>query len=180
MIVPTGIGAAIGGYAGDALPVARTLSSVVDCLIAHPNVRILNFKFSVLKSRIWQSPSLPLWRWLILTVAAGAECGDALLANAECVVRRRLCPWPLCWRPMGSHACSPKQGNFGNWNLIFSTHFIGLFYLVFDLWSRWVWFLIVASRRSFVFAICKWRMLRGLPLACLLWNMLSLTLHCRY
>ncbi|KAE8022827.1 hypothetical protein FH972_008596 [Carpinus fangiana] len=38
MIVPTGIGAAIGGFAGDALPVARTLSSVVDCLITHPNV----------------------------------------------------------------------------------------------------------------------------------------------
>ncbi|XP_061991881.1 uncharacterized protein LOC133709937 [Rosa rugosa] len=38
MIVPTGVGAAIGGYAGDALPVARTLASVVDCLITHPNV----------------------------------------------------------------------------------------------------------------------------------------------
>ncbi|KAG9151934.1 hypothetical protein Leryth_002211 [Lithospermum erythrorhizon] len=38
MIVPTGVGAAIGGYAGDALPVARALSSVVDCLITHPNV----------------------------------------------------------------------------------------------------------------------------------------------
>ncbi|XP_060214653.1 uncharacterized protein LOC132641626 isoform X2 [Lycium barbarum] len=38
MIVPTGVGAAIGGYAGDALPVARALSSVVDCLISHPNV----------------------------------------------------------------------------------------------------------------------------------------------
>lgn len=38
MIVPTGIGAAIGGYAGDALPVARALSSLVDCLISHPNV----------------------------------------------------------------------------------------------------------------------------------------------
>ncbi|KAJ1425425.1 hypothetical protein SESBI_11139 [Sesbania bispinosa] len=40
MIVPTGIGAAIGGYAGDALPVARALSTVVDCLITHPNVPI--------------------------------------------------------------------------------------------------------------------------------------------
>ena len=39
MIVPTGIGAAIGGFAGDALPTARALSSVVDCLITHPNVR---------------------------------------------------------------------------------------------------------------------------------------------
>lgn len=38
MIVPTGVGAAIGGFAGDALPVARALSSIVDCLITHPNV----------------------------------------------------------------------------------------------------------------------------------------------
>jgi len=38
LIVPTGIGAAIGGYAGDALPVARALAEVVDRLITHPNV----------------------------------------------------------------------------------------------------------------------------------------------
>ncbi|EPS71703.1 hypothetical protein M569_03054, partial [Genlisea aurea] len=38
MIVPTGVAAKIGGYAGDALPVARALASVVDCLISHPNV----------------------------------------------------------------------------------------------------------------------------------------------
>ncbi|MGC1307243.1 MAG: DUF3326 domain-containing protein [Phormidesmis sp.] len=38
LIVPTGIGAAIGGYAGDALPVARTLARVTDRLITHPNV----------------------------------------------------------------------------------------------------------------------------------------------
>ncbi|CAK9198407.1 unnamed protein product [Sphagnum troendelagicum] len=38
MIVPTGTGATIGGFAGDALPVARALASVVDCLITHPNV----------------------------------------------------------------------------------------------------------------------------------------------
>ena len=38
MIVPTGIGASIGGYAGDALPAARLLSCVVDRLITHPNV----------------------------------------------------------------------------------------------------------------------------------------------
>jgi hypothetical protein len=36
--VPTGIGAAIGGYAGDAMPVARAFTSVVDRLITHPNV----------------------------------------------------------------------------------------------------------------------------------------------
>ncbi len=38
LIIPTGIGAAIGGYAGDALPIARTLASVTDRLITHPNV----------------------------------------------------------------------------------------------------------------------------------------------
>ena len=38
LIVPTGVGAAIGGYAGDALPVARALASVADRLITHPNV----------------------------------------------------------------------------------------------------------------------------------------------
>ncbi|CAM9996398.1 unnamed protein product, partial [Hapterophycus canaliculatus] len=38
LVVPTGIGAAIGGYAGDALPVARAMSSVVDNLVTHPNV----------------------------------------------------------------------------------------------------------------------------------------------
>ncbi len=38
LIVPTGIGAAIGGYAGDALPVARMMSQVCDRLITHPNV----------------------------------------------------------------------------------------------------------------------------------------------
>ncbi|WP_181357706.1 DUF3326 domain-containing protein [Stenomitos frigidus] len=38
LIVPTGVGAAIGGYAGDALPIARAIAQVADCLITHPNV----------------------------------------------------------------------------------------------------------------------------------------------
>lgn len=38
LVVPTGVGAAIGGYAGDALPVARVVASVVDRLVTHPNV----------------------------------------------------------------------------------------------------------------------------------------------
>ncbi len=38
LIVPTGIGAAIGGYAGDAMPVARAIAQVADRLITHPNV----------------------------------------------------------------------------------------------------------------------------------------------
>lgn len=38
LIVPTGIGASIGGFAGDANPVAHLLSKVSDYLITHPNV----------------------------------------------------------------------------------------------------------------------------------------------
>lgn len=38
LIIPTGVGAAIGGYGGDAIPVARAMAQVADCLITHPNV----------------------------------------------------------------------------------------------------------------------------------------------
>ena len=38
LLVPTGIGASIGGYAGDALPVARAIAQISDRLITHPNV----------------------------------------------------------------------------------------------------------------------------------------------
>ena len=38
MLVPTGIGCEIGGYAGDALPSARLLAAASGCLITHPNV----------------------------------------------------------------------------------------------------------------------------------------------
>lgn len=38
LLVPTGIGAEIGGHAGDAGPVAKLLAEVSDTLIIHPNV----------------------------------------------------------------------------------------------------------------------------------------------
>ena len=38
LLVPTGIGAEIGGHAGDATPVARLLAEACDTLITHPNV----------------------------------------------------------------------------------------------------------------------------------------------
>ena len=38
LLVPTGVGAAIGGHAGDATPVARLLASMCDTLVTHPNV----------------------------------------------------------------------------------------------------------------------------------------------
>ena len=38
LVVPTGIGAEIGGHAGDAGPVARLLAAACDTLVTHPNV----------------------------------------------------------------------------------------------------------------------------------------------
>ena len=38
LVVPTGIGAEIGGHAGDATVVARVLASICDTLVTHPNV----------------------------------------------------------------------------------------------------------------------------------------------
>ena len=38
MIVPTGVGAELGGHAGDACPAARLLGEACDTLILHPNV----------------------------------------------------------------------------------------------------------------------------------------------
>ena len=38
LVIPTGVGAEIGGHAGDATPVAQLLASVCDTLITHPNV----------------------------------------------------------------------------------------------------------------------------------------------
>ena len=38
MVVPTGIGCEVGGYAGDAVPAARLLAAASGCLMTHPNV----------------------------------------------------------------------------------------------------------------------------------------------
>uniref|UniRef100_A0A7S1TAC4 DUF3326 domain-containing protein n=1 Tax=Compsopogon caeruleus TaxID=31354 RepID=A0A7S1TAC4_9RHOD len=51
LVVPTGIGASMGGYAGDAIPVARLLGEVADLVLTHPNV--LNGA-----QLYWQSPKL--------------------------------------------------------------------------------------------------------------------------
>lgn len=38
LVIPTGIGCDLGGYAGDGLPAARLLAGASGCLITHPNV----------------------------------------------------------------------------------------------------------------------------------------------
>jgi len=38
LVIPTGVGCTIGGYAGDGLPAARLLAAASGCLVTHPNV----------------------------------------------------------------------------------------------------------------------------------------------
>ena len=38
LLIPSGIGCEVGGYAGDAIPSARLLAAASGCLITHPNV----------------------------------------------------------------------------------------------------------------------------------------------
>ena len=38
LIIPSGIGCSVGGFAGDAIPAARLLAAASGCLITHPNV----------------------------------------------------------------------------------------------------------------------------------------------
>lgn len=38
LVIPTGVGCVVGGYAGDGLPAARLLAAASGCLITHPNV----------------------------------------------------------------------------------------------------------------------------------------------
>jgi len=38
LVIPTGVGCTVGGYAGDGLPAARLLAAASGCLITHPNV----------------------------------------------------------------------------------------------------------------------------------------------
>ncbi|MFN9645840.1 MAG: DUF3326 domain-containing protein [Cyanobacteriota bacterium] len=65
MVVPTGLGCRVGGYAGDALPAARLLAAASGCLITHPNV--LNAA-----ALYWSDPQLHYVEgWALNRFAAG-------------------------------------------------------------------------------------------------------------
>ncbi len=68
LIIPTGIGASIGGYAGDGLPVARAMAQICDRLITHPNV--MNGA-----SLYWSSPNIDYVEGYALDQFAGGEWG---------------------------------------------------------------------------------------------------------
>jgi hypothetical protein len=67
LLVPTGIGAEIGGHAGDAGPVARLLGQVSDQLILHPNVVNASDVNELPENAIYVEGSV-ICRWLMGTV----------------------------------------------------------------------------------------------------------------
>jgi hypothetical protein len=70
MVVPTGVGCRVGGFAGDALPAARLLAAASGCLITHPNV--LNAA-----ALYWSDPRIHYVEGWALNRFA---CGDLALA----------------------------------------------------------------------------------------------------
>ena len=92
LVVPTGIGAEIGGHAGDATPVATLLASVCDTLVTHPNVvnasdvieipsNALYVEGSVISRLLMGAISLQRVRGNRLLVVIGAH-EDQLFSNA--------------------------------------------------------------------------------------------------
>ena len=99
MVVPTGIGCAIGGYAGDALPSARLLAAASGCLITHPNV--MNGA-----SLYWKDPRIHYVEGYGLDRFAAGDWAlrsvrqqriglllDAGISNRSCV--SATCRWPM-------------------------------------------------------------------------------------
>ncbi len=65
-IVPTGIGAEIGGHSGDATPVVRMLAGICDNLITHPNAVNASDLNEMTENSLYVEGSV-LTRWLCQT-----------------------------------------------------------------------------------------------------------------
>ena len=89
LLVPTGIGCEVGGFAGDALPSARLLAAASGCLITHPNV-MNGASLCWSDPRIHYVEAMPL---IVLRSVIGC-CG-------RCVANALAC----CWMPALSLSC---------------------------------------------------------------------------
>jgi hypothetical protein len=77
-IVPTGIGAEIGGHAGDATPVVRMLAGLCDNLITHPNSVNASDLNEMTENTIYVEGSV-LTRFLMGTVGLGKVRSNRVL-----------------------------------------------------------------------------------------------------
>ncbi len=77
-IVPTGIGAEIGGHAGDATPVVRMLAGICDNLITHPNSVNASDLNEMTENTVYVEGSV-LTRFLMGTVGLGPVHSNRVL-----------------------------------------------------------------------------------------------------
>ncbi len=77
-MVPTGIGAAIGGHAGDATPVVRMLAGICDKLITHPNAVNASDLNEMTENSLYVEGSV-LTRFLMGTVGLGPVRSNRVL-----------------------------------------------------------------------------------------------------
>ncbi|MGY9005192.1 MAG: DUF3326 domain-containing protein [Alphaproteobacteria bacterium] len=77
-IVPTGIGAEIGGHAGDATPVVRMLAGICDKLITHPNAVNASDLNEMTENTVYVEGSV-LTRFLMGTVGLGKVRSNRVL-----------------------------------------------------------------------------------------------------
>ena len=77
-LVPTGIGAEIGGHAGDATPTAKLLASVCDTLITHPNVVNASDIFDIPENALYVEGSV-ICRLLMGTLGLHPTRSNSLL-----------------------------------------------------------------------------------------------------
>lgn len=77
-IVPTGIGAEIGGHAGDATPVVRMLAGICDNLITHPNSVNASDLNEMTENTLYVEGSI-LTRFLMGTVGLGRVRSNRVL-----------------------------------------------------------------------------------------------------
>ena len=82
MLVPTGIGAEIGGHAGDATPAATLLASVCDTLITHPNVFNASDMIQIPNNALYVEGSV-LTRMLMGTVNLHRPRANRILALVQ-------------------------------------------------------------------------------------------------
>jgi hypothetical protein len=78
-IVPTGIGAEIGGHAGDATPAVRMLAGICDNLITHPNTVNASDLNEMTENTLYVEGSV-LTRFLMGTVGLGKVRSNRVLA----------------------------------------------------------------------------------------------------
>jgi Protein of unknown function (DUF3326) len=81
-LVPTGIGAELGGHAGDATPVARMLASCCDNLITHPNV-VNASDINEMSDNTWYVEGSVISRLLMGTVGLSKTYSNRILALIE-------------------------------------------------------------------------------------------------